>query len=390
MTTAFAYIADGQLFLNNGKKTREIQTEFGRKIVERDAAIRERNAWKARGKGSRFMNPWAEQDIDPQFEVPVYVTGVSADVAVGDILCSIETSGVCALLRLSTGEDPGEQRLKHTTDLFLRDITRHPAADRLACSLSTGGISNIAVAKADGSALGEITEGDSMDEAPSWIPGSTDELVFQSAGVARSADGFPAGVGAFRIEKLNVENGEHEVLAEQDGFDLLAPKVDAEGRLHFIRRPYQSRFARPWWQTALDVVLLPYRLLQLFFGFLNLISGFCTGKPLIELGDARSRKVDAREWFLWGRMIDAEKAMRANKGADAPNLVPDDWQLIRKEPNGDETTLARAVAAYDLLLGGEFLYTNGSAVFRCTADGAKQVMAREKLIRQVVALRATV
>jgi hypothetical protein len=385
--TAFAFIADGQLFVQRGGAAREIRPEFARRLVERDAASRERNAWKQRGSGNRFMNPWAQPEVDAQVELPIYITSVSAGSSPLELICTLESPGVCALLRLELGDEPGEQRLRHSADSYLRDVARHPTADRLACSLqSPSGLANIAIASADGAGLGEVTEGDSLDQGPSWVPGSPDELIFQSAGIARTHDGVAAGTGPFRIERINVLNGEHQVAAEQDGFDLLAPRMDGEGRLHFIRRPYQSQHSRSWSQTALDVVLLPYRLLQLLFAFLNFLSAFFSGKPLIQYGDTRAGKVDARQWFLWGRMIDAEKALRAAKSADAPNLVPDNWHLVRQEKDGADTVLARGVAGYDLLPGGAFIFTNGTAVFRCSPDGSREVLARHKLVQQVVAL----
>ena len=48
---------------------------------------------------------------------------------------------------------------------------------------SPNGTSHIATMSAAGRGIKDITEGDAVDEAPSWIPGSGNAILFQSAGV---------------------------------------------------------------------------------------------------------------------------------------------------------------------------------------------------------------
>jgi hypothetical protein len=56
----------------------------------------------------------------------------------------------------------------------------------VACSQRfSNGTASIAICK--GADLQVATEGDAVDEAPSWLPGKDRQLVFQSAGIARNA-----------------------------------------------------------------------------------------------------------------------------------------------------------------------------------------------------------
>ena len=49
---------------------------------------------------------------------------------------------------------------------------------------------------------------------------------------------------------------------------------------------------------------------------------------------------EERYMMLWGRMIDAEKALRSAEAGDARSLVPNTWQLPRRSPDGAELILA--------------------------------------------------
>jgi len=88
---------------------------------------------------------------------------------------------------------------------------------------------------------------------------------------------------------------------------------------------------------------------------------------------------------LRGKIIDAEKALREGAGDKAaPSLVPDSWELIRRQGNGDETVLARGVAAFDLDAKGNLVYSNGSAVYRLDENNKPQRLLKDKLIQDVV------
>ena len=114
------------------------------------------------------------------------------------------------------------------------------------------------------------------------MPGQPGSLVFQSAGVGRARDGTPRGLGPFHIQRLEVESGAMETLAEDARHDLLAPRCDAAGDLYFIRRPYRGDGAGPWWRLPLDLLLMPLRFLYAIFQFFNFFTMAFTGKPLAK------------------------------------------------------------------------------------------------------------
>ncbi len=383
-----AFVAQGRLYVQTPRGVREVQSQFGESIRSREMDIQQRNAWKTRGTGASFRGFAAMNavEIDPS-EMPIHVTSVAGGV--DHFLYTLETPVICGLLRAEKlGED--EQRLWHCNERKIGDLSRHPTEPRVACTMRNANhTSSIAVMSAEGSGLQRCTEGDSIDMAPRWIPGSATRLVFQSAGVGRNQDGMPAGRSPFSVQELDTDTGNLETVIESSESDFLAPQYDASGALYFIRRPYLFGKNQPWWKTVLDIVLLPWRLFLALFGFLNFFTMLFTGKPLMTSAGSPESKIDTGRMILWGNLIDARKALRKARGEEAPDLVPKSWELVKRASNGDETILARGVVSYDLCPDGSILYTNGSAIFSRTPDGKVEKLAKHSYIQQVVALTSS-
>jgi hypothetical protein len=109
-----------------------------------------------------------------------------------------------------------------------------------------------------------------------------------------------------------------------------------------------------------------------------------TGRPLAQGGNA-AKGADLKRMMLWGNMVEAEQLMRAKPNEESPDLVPKDWELIRQDPNGETTTLARGVLWFDLFSDGSLIYSNGSAVFQLTPDGVSTRLLKHPFIEKVIA-----
>jgi hypothetical protein len=235
----------------------------------------------------------------------------------------------------------------------------------------------------DGKGLKEVTEGDAVDEAPAWVPGERRQLVFQSAGIGRNPAGFQVALGPYAIQRLDLHGESLETLREEAGHDLLLPRVASDGKLLFIRRPYETahRPISPL-KVLQDIVFFPYRLIVAIVHFLNWFSWVFARKPLITAGGPPREGPEARYLMLWGKLIDAEKAMRAAKAGDAKSLVPATWELVALH-NDAEQVLARGVLAYDIADDGSIVYTNGSAVYHLAADLQPLELCRGKMIEHL-------
>ena len=93
--------------------------------------------------------------------------------------------------------------------------------------------------------------------------------------------------------------------------------------------------------------------------------------------------------LLQGRRIDAEKALRSARAVQGvPSLVPDSWQLVSRNQDGEERVLATNVASYDMSPDGTIIYTNGQGVFVVEQDGSTRLALTGELVADVVAAAA--
>jgi hypothetical protein len=375
------------LFFKQGDlAVHQVDSRFGQDIVNRAIQRYQRKGWKLSGQeqGSPFSGRmlWGVDDIDP-VNLRVNITGVTRGEQAETLFFVLETNYVGGLFRYDWANDR-ERRIFHREGFHVRDLDKHPESELIACTrYLPNGISNVCIIQ--GHSLRPVTEGDSIDGAPSWIPGKEQELVFQSAGVARNAQGVAMGIGPFVVQKLDLKDGTLTTLLDDPGYDFLLPHLVAEGDVYFIRRPYEAPGSQRFSVGKFlgDILLFPYRVLRAFVHFLNFFSLTFSKKPLISAGGPRMQ-VEQQNLMLWGRMVDAEKALRENaRGQEIPSLVPPSWELVRRGPSGDESVLARSVVAFDVDGEGRIAYTNGSAVYQLD-DGKPRLLARGHLIENLV------
>ncbi|HEY6253934.1 MAG TPA: hypothetical protein VI685_28600 [Candidatus Angelobacter sp.] len=388
MSRTVLYVTQGKINLKEpGKRARVIESKFGQSLIDRASQIYNRNAWKVQGTGAKFMSGrmlWAEQDPSAPI-VPVAVTGISRGTHEGELLYSLATDEVTGVFALrNQGSD--EQRLFHTADFRVSQLNAHPAQDRVACVVQHKGASHIGVMKGDGSELTDVTQGDSVDGAPSWVPGSGDDLIYQSAGIGRNQDGTNAGASSTRIEKLNTATGEMVTLLEDGSQDFLDPRMDAAGNLYCIRKPYRVYTRFNPFRALLDLVLFPFRLLFAFFQYMNFFSVRYTGKTLVTSGDSRQRQADLRQMMMLGNLMQAQREADHLPVLDRQGLVPRSWELVKKAPDGELQVVARGALSFDLCDDGAILYTDGSHIFLLQPDGRKEELLSAQFISQVIAV----
>ena len=387
--SSFAYLSQGKLHLKLGDApVRVVDSKFGLSVRQRAQEIQQRHSWKTQGRGAQFMRGggflWGMNEADPG-QMPISINGLSRGCNDGELVYSLDTPEIAGVFMLSEAGQK-ETRLWHTADYRVSHVSASADQKRIACVVrNQNGTSTIASMREDGSDLTELTAGDCIEMSPRWIPGSPGELIFQSAGMARDEAGMPRGRGAFSIQRLNIERGELTTVAEDPKADLLGPQMSADGALYYIRRPYEGPMAKVSIARAtLDLLLFPFRLLFALFQYLNFFTMMYTGKTLTSAGNAQ-READVNRMMVWGNLIDARKAARQSSG-ETPALVPKSWDLVRQSPDGTVKSIAQGVLSFDVCPDGSVLYSNGSGVFRVSADGKSERLAKDAMIEQVVAL----
>ncbi|HVU52091.1 MAG TPA: hypothetical protein VHL80_15440 [Polyangia bacterium] len=391
MSASVAFLSGGRLHVKEGDEApRAFDSRFGQSVRDRAVRSAQKNAWKTQGAGARFMGGavWGTGSRDPMV-LRIAITGVSRAAEPGRLLYALDTDDIVGLFSLdpATGD---ERRLFHSNDRRLRFPSGRPGVDQVVCSVfGEGGTANLGLMNADGSDLREITEGESLDLAPSWAltPDRRPQIVYQTAGLGRDRAGRVAGVSPFSAQLLDLETAELTTLLEDARHDFLGPRLARDGAVYAIRRPRRDGGASPW-RAAGDAALFPLRMVSAVFGFLDVFSRRYAGKPLSSSGGAQARQADPRQVMIWGNLVDAEEAERQarRKGEDAPALVPASWKLVRRRPRAAVEELASGVLGFDLADDGSVVLTNGSAIDRLAPDGERARLWRGELIEQVVAL----
>jgi hypothetical protein len=392
-TLAFAYVAEGKLYSQlPGQPAKPVDSVFVQTILDRVAASRSRNEWKSegmawnitqgRGAMGGAMGGGAAAEVRR-----IRFSGVTAGAA-SEMIYAVDTDYVCGLFNyeIATGY---ERRLFHRNQFRATDLSRHDGDGTLAFTVhSPDGTSHIATMSAAGRGIKDITEGDAVDEAPSWMAGAGKAILFQSAGVGRTKSGVRNSLSPYAIMRLDLDQNKMDMLVEEDHFDALVPKMTADGSLYFIRRPYQShgQSVSPW-KVLTDLLLFPFRLATAIAHFLNFFSILFSKKPLITAGGPPKEGPDERFLLLWGRVLDTQKQLLANKPGDGGALVPSSWQLVRRAPSGSETVLAKNVLSYDLCADGSLVFTNGAKVFHLLDNTPPVEIGQGKLIERVAALK---
>ena len=382
-----AYLATGKLFLKrDGKAPEPIESAFAQEMIEDAIRRREKSEWKTKGQTGGFMSGgalWGAGDEGDPANRRIHISGITQGRRDGELLYALDTDQVGGLFVYDVGERT-ERRLFHNHRFRARHLSRHPSRPQVAFSTyHEDGTSGIAVMNVENNDLNQLTEGDSLDEAPSWVPGSESRLVFQSAGIGRNQQGAPVGIGPYAVQQLDFRTGDMETLLEDPKQDYLLPRMLEDGSLLFIRRPYQQVVRPHGVRILLDVVLFPVRLIWALLGFLNFFSLMFSGNPLMTAGGPKKEGPTPRQLMLWGKLIDAEKAEKRAKKGEPVSLVPKEWQLVRRLPNGGEEVLAESALSYDVSADGSIVFTNGSAVFQRDAKGGTHQLCEGNLIEHV-------
>lgn len=388
MNFNLAYLAQGKLYLKfNQDPARTIESEFGQSVEERMLQMQRRSAWKNKNIMDNFLPPALAQQIQEQDQpkLPIEMTSLCHGPE-GKLIYALKAGDVSGIFSLEPSTNK-EQRLFHGSEQEIRYLNFNSAKNLIACSLvHRNGTANIGIMQADGIRPNEVTEGDSVDLAPRWVPGGGRSLVYQSAGIGRDRNGYACDQGPFTIERLDFDKQDVACLLSDPKYDFLGPQMTADETLYYIRRPYRSLQKRfNLLHLLRDVVLIPFRLVYAIFQWLNFFTHRYTGKPLTMAGAPRS--LDIQPMAVWGNAINPELALKNRFGdADAPALVPRSWQLIRQKLGSDPEVIAEGVLAFDLKDDGSILYSNGSAIYSIKPGGSSERLLVQKWIEQVVAL----
>jgi hypothetical protein len=387
--SSIAYLARRELhILQEDGSSEPVTSTFVEEVHRREASIRRKSEWKTHGTGARFMGARGLWDESEGRRQPAWFVCASRGRRAGEILYAISTGTVTGIFAYDM-KSRTETRLVHGTDHGAVSIATSDEHNVVAIARrQKNGSCNLAVMRDEGGDSALVTEGDTLDDAPSWIPNGADglegrhRLLYHCAGIGRDSNGRIGGLAPTAIHCLDAEHGRLETVVEHPEFDYLTPRMRRDGTLYAMRRPYRSGPEAPSPGAMLkDSFLAPFRLMYAGFRYLDFFSMRYTGKPLATSGDTKSRNLDAR------RLVERQNVAAAEtEGDDQVPRVPRDWVLVKRAPDGDETVVATSVAAYELGSNGDVVVSDGASIERIDASGARTRLAAARFVSSIVAL----
>jgi hypothetical protein len=383
MSHRLGCIASGKLYLKNdsGSET-EIGSDFVRDLKRRLESIEDRASFREGGSGAQFMrgNMPAASRVADTFHAEFSCGAFSEDK---DNICyAVDAADVRGLFIYEPGEKY-ERRVFHGPKHRFTSISvRGTGEDTewLVGAAQDHGASCIGLFRPEqGGGIRELTEGDSLDSYPVWVPGSERRFTYQTCGLARNRDGEWLGLGPASLQRVDLGTGSMESVVEDDRFDFLCPAYAPDGTLYYLKRPYEPMHRASIKDVALDALLFPFRLVRAVLAFLNVFSVMFSGKPLQTAGaPPRRGGHDPKAVFLYGRWVNMEKQMREAAQDELASVVPKNWELVRMAPDGAAKTIASAVIAFAVARDGTLYFSNGRGIFRMPGEGGKPVKVSDR------------
>ena len=375
-----AYLSDGRLFLKEaGAQSREILCDYAEQLKERMAQLHQKYDWTHQpSEPATGALVWGGNAFH-EGHIGTSIAAIAPAGSDGALLYGLNTDDVAGIFLRPLHQNAEERRLVHTSESNIHTLSAPDDDGQVACSISgLGGLQNLSVYRIGSPGFTEITEGDSLDAAAAWIPGKEGQLVYQTAGIGRDANGQWVDTGPASIDRLDTTRGEIHPLLHDREHDYLSPQLSEDGtRLYCIRRPYHQAGGLDRW--LLNLLLTPLRA----------IGAFARPRRSTPPGESP----DARQARLQGKPFDAEQLREEaqRRGESHPDLVPKTWQLIEtplKDPSTSRASvLAKGVIAYALGTDGQCYYSNGSAIFQVAPDGGKPRLIEEAPnVRQLIVL----
>jgi len=392
-------IANGELWLlADGAPPRQIESPFAKELLEREQQSRRTSNWKHAPREEQTgvipsASLWGQRGGAGRGNgvMPVrflYACRADDDNTLYYVLAVGETRG---LFRRYLDEER-EVRLFHRNGWECLGLAYDAKEKRLILtSRNADGSAHVEVYDEEGTRRGAVTDGDCIDAAPALVPGRSKTIVYESSGVARHPQsGQLMAQGHACVHMLDYGSGQLETLLDDKRFDFVAPRMDTRGALFAIRRPAEKPRRERAGTALMDTLLMPFRLLQAIFGYLNFFSMIYGKKPLRSSGGPRTPALDQDLGQLWlhGRMIELSKVK--SDPAYGGNLVPANWELIRVDSAGTAPqVLAQHVAGFDLRADGAVVFTNGFDIFElgdAAGQGQKRSLARQQQVGGVSAI----
>lgn len=358
----FVYADGEQIGVFDGEKTVLYESENIVRYREYAENRTKNDEWKYMGEGARFRGDYDTYRAKKEI-VQAYVNCVHPD---GDkVVYSYTVNGASGVYRKDvTDKKAHEEHILSSSDNEILSLHKG-ANDTYAVTVAGDGVtSQIGLLDGKNSELKTLTDGDSRDKNAYFSPTEPNTVLFDSAGVGRDAQGnFSGKYSPAVICSLNLDTLEIKEVFGDGQISYTKPKQAKDGTLYCIQRPNKEKRGG---NALLEIVLIPYRILQAIVMFIQAFVTVFTGKSMTSGGSnpARGREVDSRKLYVDGNLIEAEKELKRNKRFKDKEygFIPVNWKLV-KIGNGKAEPIKSGICDFALCADGGIYCTNGKHIF---------------------------
>lgn len=365
-----AFVSQNRIYFLDGGRITEIPCGRLEKYREALAGIRRRTEWKTTGTGAKFMGQTG-MPADDESNIYAQIGGIACYDGRLVYGIRLDESGSIYIRSLDPS-DTDENLVVSGKEIF---PGRMSCLDNiLAVSCGANDLEmHISAYELPSSVCLEYTDGDSIEEAPSFD--GKNRIYFSTAGYARDGAGRIAAVQNKSIVCLDTARCVMDEVISDEKYDYLYPKSDGCGGLYAVRRTAGGERTGDGGNILLDIIKLPYRLIKALAGLLNMFSIIFGGESLKSGGksDAKAKQQDRKQLFIDGNIVNAEKNMQEaqRRGEKYPGIMPQSSVLVHIGPDGKEDIILRGVLDYTLLADGNLAVSNGSHIMICGIDGSE-------------------
>lgn len=397
MKNSFYYIRDGKMYRFDGENSKEISSWVLDSYISKVRSRAEQNEWKYNGQGAVFTGSAMPHAGASEAVGSIFSRVRCVGEYKGNLLYSIDIDSTNGIYRKSTeSESEGIVLCNSSTAYRSFDIK----GDRLVASAAFAGESHIGVLDLTTGRFDTYTEGHVRDSSPVSSATDSNKIYFCSAGLpenekaAPDEKSTPRGIsqmvdemysassvqlGPSAICLLDISEGRLDEILADNSYNFTSPHSASDGSLYYIRKPYKYNSGGSSFGCLADIVMLPVRLFQALFGFLNVFSAKYSGKTLSR-SDVK-RKSD-EQLMIDGNLVNAERELKENqrRGDKNPGIIPRSWELRRLDKDGKDALIRTGVAAYKLLDDGGILISNGSHILRIYENGKEEkILSADKV-----------
>lgn len=228
-----------------------------------------------------------------------------------------------------------------------------------------------------------VTGGDSKDSNPSFSAHKPNTVLYDTSGVGRDYGGRFVAYAPAAIASLDLNSMQITDIYGDENYSYICPKDDKDGNIYCIRRPVKDKKKR---NLFIDILLIPWRILQAIYYFLESFVMLFTGKTFTEKTEnpTKGRERNSRQIIIDGKRIEADKEFKRNqKNKDKlAGFIPQSWQLVKLVSGGEAQTIKKGVSSFDILDDGSIVCCNGRHVM-LVKDGKTEKIASGSAILQV-------